>query len=74
LTKELKESNGKKTAFTRNDSVTNGGQHVEECKSIQYYLPLQSSSPVDQGPLHKTQYIETNTRERGEEPQTQGIG
>jgi hypothetical protein len=38
LTKELKPSSGKKTAFSTNDAHLSGGQHVEECKAIHAYL------------------------------------
>jgi hypothetical protein len=31
LTRELKPSSGKKTAFSTNGSGTTGGDHVEEC-------------------------------------------
>jgi hypothetical protein len=31
LTKELKQSSGKKTAFSTNGAVLTGGQNVEEC-------------------------------------------
>jgi hypothetical protein len=32
LTKELKPSSGKKTAFSTNGADSTGGQHIEECK------------------------------------------
>jgi hypothetical protein len=35
----------KKTAFSTNNTGSTGGQHVEECKSIQSYLLVQSSNP-----------------------------
>jgi hypothetical protein len=44
LTKELKPSSGKKIAFSTNGTGSTGGQHIEECKSIHSYLPVQSSS------------------------------
>jgi hypothetical protein len=44
LTRELKPSSGKKTAFSTNDAGTTGGYHVEECELIHSYLLLQSSS------------------------------
>jgi hypothetical protein len=34
LTKELKPSSGKKTAFSTNGAGSPGGYHVEECKLI----------------------------------------
>jgi hypothetical protein len=43
--KEAKTIQWKKTAFSTNVAGSTGGQHVEECKSIHYYLPVQSSSP-----------------------------
>ena len=45
LTKELKLSSGKKTAFSTNGVGSTGCQHVEECKSIHSYLLVQSSNP-----------------------------
>jgi hypothetical protein len=45
---------------------------VEESTSNHSYLLVQSSSPLDQGPSHKTRYTETNRRESGEEPRTHG--
>jgi hypothetical protein len=44
LTKELKPSIGKKTAFLTNGVDLTGGYHVEECELIHSYLLVQSSS------------------------------
>jgi hypothetical protein len=44
LTKELKPPSGKKTAYSINYTGSVGTQHVEECKPIHFYLPVQSSS------------------------------
>jgi hypothetical protein len=44
MTRELKPSSGKKTAFSTNGAGTTGGYHVEECKLIHSYLLVQSSS------------------------------
>jgi hypothetical protein len=38
LTRELKPSSGKKTAFSTNGAGTTGGYHVEECELIHSYL------------------------------------
>jgi hypothetical protein len=38
LTRELKPSSGKKTAFSTNDAGTTGVYHVEECELIHSYL------------------------------------
>jgi hypothetical protein len=38
LTRELKPSSGKKTAFSTNGSGTTGGYHVEECELFHSYL------------------------------------
>jgi hypothetical protein len=38
LTKELKPSNGKKTAFLTNGAVSTGGQHDVEKTKIEPYL------------------------------------
>jgi hypothetical protein len=38
LTKELKPSSGKQTAFSTNGAGSTGGQHVEEYKSMHSYL------------------------------------
>jgi len=35
----------KKIAFSSNGAGSTGGQHIVECKSIHFYLPVQSSSP-----------------------------
>jgi hypothetical protein len=35
----------KKTAFSTNGAGSTGCQHVEECKLIHSYLPVQSSNP-----------------------------
>jgi hypothetical protein len=42
LTRELKPSHGKKTAFLTNGAGTTGSYHVEECKLIHAYplVPL----------------------------------
>jgi len=53
LTKELKLSNGKKTAFSTNGAGSTRGQCVEDCKLTRSYLLVQSSNPSDQRPLHK---------------------
>jgi hypothetical protein len=44
LTRELKLSSGKKTAFSTNGAGTTGGYHVEQCELIHSYLLVQSSS------------------------------
>jgi len=46
LTKEPKPSNGTKIAFSVNGAGSTGGQHVEECRSIHAYHPVQSLSPI----------------------------
>ena len=38
LTKELKPSTGKKTAFSTNGAGTTGGYHVEKCELMHSYL------------------------------------
>ena len=38
MTRELKPSSGKKTAFSTNGFGTTGGYHVEECELIHFYL------------------------------------
>jgi hypothetical protein len=43
LTRNLKSSSGKKTAFSTNNAGTTGSYHVEECKLIHFYLLVQSS-------------------------------
>jgi len=40
-----KPSNGKKIAFLSNGAGSTGGQHVEECRLIHAYHPVQSLSP-----------------------------
>jgi hypothetical protein len=66
LTRELKPSSGKKTAFSTNGTGTSGGYHVEEYKLIHSYLLLLRSSLVDQGTPHKTRDSETYRGEIGE--------
>ena len=44
VTKGLKPSSGKKTAFSTNGAGTTGGYHVEECELIHSYLLVLSSS------------------------------
>jgi hypothetical protein len=44
LTRELKPSSGKKTAFSTNHSSSSSSYHVEDCKLIHFYLFGQSSS------------------------------
>ena len=70
LIKELKSSSGKKTAFSRYGARSVGGQYEDDCKSIPSYLPVQTQVQVDQEPIHKTRYTESNGRESGEEPRT----
>jgi len=43
-TRKPKPYNGNKIAFSTNDAVSTGGQHVEECKPIHSYSPVQSIS------------------------------
>jgi hypothetical protein len=68
LTKELKPSNGKKSIFSTNGAGSTGNQHVEECKLIHSYFPVQNSSPSGSRTSHKTRYTENNRKESGEEP------
>jgi hypothetical protein len=56
LTKELKPSIGKKTAFSTNDAGSTGGQHVEKCKSTHSYVLVQNSSPSGSRTSTKKQY------------------
>jgi hypothetical protein len=44
LTRESKQSSGKKTAFSTNGAGTTGSYHVEEWDLIHSYLLVQSSS------------------------------
>ena len=44
MTRELKPSSGKKTAFSTNGAGTTGSYHAEECKLIYSYHLVQSSS------------------------------
>ena len=44
MTRELKPSSGKKTAFSTNGAGTTGGYHVEECELIHSYLLLLRSN------------------------------
>jgi hypothetical protein len=69
VTKKLKPSSGKMTAFSISGAGSTGGKHVEECKSIHIYL-CKSQVQVNLGPPHKISYTETTRRESGEESQT----
>jgi hypothetical protein len=70
LTKELKPSSGKKTAFSTNGAGSTGSKHVEECKLIHSYLSAKVQA--DQGPPHKTRYTESNRRESRKISRTRG--
>jgi len=72
FTKELKPSNGIRIAFSPNGACSTGGQHVEECKLIHSYCPVQRLSPSDQGPPHQIRYTQINDRKSGEESQSHG--
>jgi hypothetical protein len=72
LTRELKPSSGKKTAFSTNGAGTTGDCHVEECELIHFYLLVQSSSQVDQRTLHKTRDTEIYRGKSGEKPRRYG--
>jgi hypothetical protein len=72
LTKKLtpptvfKKKKKKQPASSTNGSGLTGGQHVEECKSIHSYLPVQSSSPSG------SRTFTENREESGEEPRAHG--
>jgi hypothetical protein len=75
LTKELKQSNGKKTPFSTNGAGSAGSYHVEECDLIHSYFLIQSSKSilitlykVDQGTPHQTRDTKIHRRESEEEP------
>ena len=72
LTKEPKTFNGIRTASSTNGAGSTGSQHVEECKPIPLISLYKAQVQVDQGPLHRTIYMETNRKESGEEPRTHG--
>ena len=55
MTKDLKQSSGKKTVFSTIDAGSTGGQHVGECKLIHSYILEQSSSPS------RSRYIKQDT-------------
>jgi hypothetical protein len=70
LTRELKPSSGKKTAFSTTGAGTTGGYHVEECELIHSYLLVQSSSL--RRPPHKTRDTEIYRGESGRDPRRYG--
>jgi hypothetical protein len=77
LTKKLKPSSGKITPFSTNGAGSTEGQHVEEYKSIHFYLLMQSSSPSGSKTSilpHKTRYTETNRKEMGKSLEHMGTG
>jgi hypothetical protein len=57
----------KKTAFSKTDASSTGGEYVEECKLTHRISLHKAQVQVDQGPQHKTRYNETNRRESQEE-------
>ena len=75
ITRELKPSSGKKTAFSTNGAGTTGGYHVDECKLIHSYLLVLRSNLVDSGTPHKTRDTETyrgESREKASKIWVQG--
>jgi hypothetical protein len=66
LTKELKLSLGKMTAFSTNGSGSSVSQHLEECTMINSYLLYKAQVQVNQGPPHKFRYTENNRSKSGE--------
>jgi hypothetical protein len=68
LTRELKPSSRKKTAFSTNGAGTTGGYHVEECDLIHsYFLVLRSNLKGSRTP-QKTRDTETYRGKSGENP------
>jgi hypothetical protein len=55
---------GKETAFSTNGAGSIGFYHLEECKLINFYLLLQSSSPI-RSRTTTYKYTETSRRESG---------
>jgi hypothetical protein len=55
---------GKRTAFSTNGAGSTCGQNVEECKSINSPLLVQSSNPSRLGPPHKRRYTQLNRRKK----------
>ena len=70
MTKELKPSSGKKTAFLTNGAGSTSGQHEENANQPILISVYKAEVQVGQGPPHKTRYTETYRGESGEEPQT----
>ena len=63
----------KTPAFSINGAGSTVSHHVVECKLIQSYLPLQSSSPSRSRIPYKIGYTECNRRESAEKPQKHGL-
>ena len=61
LTKKLKPSNGKKTAFSTNGAGSTDHQHIEECKLIHPYILYKAQVQVGQGPPDKTRSDESKS-------------
>jgi hypothetical protein len=69
LTRELKPSSGKKTAFSTNGAGTTGVYHVEECNLTHSYLLVLRSSLHGSGTPHKARDTESY---KGEKPRRYG--
>jgi hypothetical protein len=52
-------------ASSTNGAGLTGSMHVQKCKLIHSYFPVQAQVQVDQGPQHKARYTESNRREKG---------
>jgi hypothetical protein len=77
LTKELKQSSGKKTAFSTYGAGSTGSYPLEESELIHSYILIslyKAQIYVDQGTSHKTRDTESYREERGECLEDMGTG
>jgi hypothetical protein len=74
LTRKLKPSSGKKTAFSTNDAGTTDEYHIEECKLFHSYLLLLRSNLSGSRNSTLTRVSESYSGESGEKTQRDVYG
>ena len=74
MTRELKPSSGKKTAFSTNGAGTTGSYHIEECELSHSYFLYEHQVYVDQSPPHKTKTLKLIEENVGKTLKDMGTG